>query len=136
MRPFGVAPEKLASAEAWVAKSLGGRFVGDVLASRGYVCFVTDMLNWSDCGGGAHQGQQALASNLMHLGMSFAGLIAWEDMRAAEFFSQQPEVELRRIAAMGLSVGAYRTCHVDRTPRSLPRLASVYPIGSDAIRLD
>lgn len=112
IRPWNVPPEKLASAEAWVAENYGGRFLGDVLAQRGYVCFATDALNWSDRGGGGYEGQQALASNLLHVGMSLAGLIAWEDLRAAEFLAVQPEVDPARIAAMGLSMGGFRTWQV------------------------
>lgn len=112
VRAWGIAPEKLAAAEELVAKSYGGRYLADTLAERGYICFVTDALNWSDRGGGGYGGQPALASNLMHLGMSLAGLIAWEDMRAAQFLSEQPEVDPRRIAAMGFSMGAYRAWQV------------------------
>jgi dienelactone hydrolase len=41
--------------------------------------------------------------------MSFAGVIAQEDMRAAEFLATRPEVDGKRVAAMGLSVGGFRT---------------------------
>ena len=86
----------------------GSPRIRDELAKRGYVCFATDMLNWSDRGGGGQEGQQALAANLFQLGMSFAGLIAHEDLRAAEFLAAQPEVDRQRVAAMGLSVGGFR----------------------------
>ena len=109
IRPWEERAEKMRSAQEWVERSYGGRFVGDALAARGYVCFATDALNWSDRGGAGYEGQQALASNLLHLGMSWAGLIAHEDLRAAEFLSAQPEVDSRRVAALGLSMGAYRT---------------------------
>lgn len=112
VEPWGEPVEKIQSAKDWVKRSLGGRFIGDELANLGYVVFATDMLNWSDRGGGGHVGQQELASNLLHLGSSFAGLIAFEDMRAAEFLSIHPEVDPSRIAAMGLSVGGYRTWQI------------------------
>jgi dienelactone hydrolase len=38
--------------------------------------------------------------------------MAWEDLRTADFLAQQPEVDATRIAAMGLSMGAYRTWQV------------------------
>jgi dienelactone hydrolase len=66
-------------------------------------------LNFSDRGGAGGNGQAALASNLMHAGMSLAGLMAWEDLRAAEFLAQQPEVDPARIGAIGMSMGALRT---------------------------
>ena len=93
----------------WVDKLYGSRFLADDLARRGYVCLAVDALNWSDRGGAGAEGQQQLASNLMHFGMSLAGLIAHEDMRAAAFLAQRPEVDRRRIAAMGLSMGGFRT---------------------------
>jgi dienelactone hydrolase len=112
IRPWDIAAEKQDSAIKWVEQNYGGRFLGDELARRGYVCFATDALNWSDRGGGGFDGQQKLASNLMHLGMSLAGLMAWEDLRAAEFLSQQPEVKAGRVVAMGWSMGAFRAWQV------------------------
>jgi hypothetical protein len=90
IRTWGDRPEKETSAQDWVEKYYGGRYLGDELAKRGYVCFCTDALNWSHRGGAGYDGQQALAGNLLHLGMSFAGLIAHEDLRAAEFWQRGP----------------------------------------------
>jgi len=112
IRPWNIDPAKQASAAEWAEENYGGRFVGDELARRGYVCFSTDALNWSDRGGGGYDGQQKLASNLMHLGMSLAGLMAWEDLRAAEFLATQPEVDGARVAAMGWSMGGFRTWQI------------------------
>lgn len=109
IRPWDIDSAKLESSRKWVDQYYGGRFIGDELASRGYVCFATDMLNWSDRGGGGFEHQQALAANLFQYGISWSGLIAFEDMRAAEFLASCPEVDPQRIAAMGLSVGGYRT---------------------------
>jgi dienelactone hydrolase len=109
IEPFDVPVEKLESAREWINSGYGGRFIGDELAKLGYVCLAVDMLNWSDRGGAGYEGQQALASNFFNLGASYAGLIAYEDLRAAEFLSMQPETDPNRIAAMGLSVGGFRT---------------------------
>lgn len=110
--PWDVSTERAASAQEWVDGSYGGRWIGDELAKRGYACFATDALNWGDRGGGGYDGQHMIASNLMHLGMSFAGLIAHEDTRAAEFLAGRPEVDASRVAAMGLSMGAFRAWQV------------------------
>jgi dienelactone hydrolase len=112
IEPWEEPSKKIQSAANWVKEYYGGRFIGDELAKKGYLCFAVDMLNWSDRGGAGGEGQQALASNLLHLGVSFAGLIAHEDLLAAEFLSRQPEVDPGRIAAMGLSVGGFRTWQV------------------------
>ncbi len=108
VRPFQVSPALLESAEKWVEGGYDGRFVGDELAQRGYLCFVTDALNWGDRAGGGKDGQQALASNLLNMGMSLAGLTAWEDLAAVRFLATLPEVDATRIAALGHSFGAYR----------------------------
>ena len=109
IEPWDEPPEKMESARKWIARYYGGRFIGDELAKRGYVCLATDMLNWSDRGGGGYENQEVLAANLFQFGASWAGLIAHEDLRAAEFLATQPEVDAKRVAAMGLSVGGYRT---------------------------
>lgn len=112
VRPFGVAPEVSTSAQTWVHRYYGGRYLADELSARGYVCFVTDALNWGERGGGGYEGQNAIAANLMQLGMTFAGVMAWEDLRAVEFLATRPEVDPKRIAAMGLSMGAYRAWQI------------------------
>jgi dienelactone hydrolase len=112
VRPWEDTPEKIRLAEEWIATSFGGRFVGEELARRGYVCLATDALNWSDRGGGGYENQQALASNLMQLGITYAGLISQEDLQAAEFLASRPEVDPRRIAALGFSMGSNRAWHV------------------------
>jgi dienelactone hydrolase len=112
VEPFDDSPERLKSARDWVRIVYGGRFIGDELAKRGYVCFATDAINWSDRGGAGYEGQQALASNLLNLGMSFAGIIAWEDMYAANFLAVRPEVDSLKIIAMGVSMGSFRAWQV------------------------
>lgn len=112
VEPWNDDPGKLKSAREWAGKLYGGRFIGDELAKRGYLCFATDALNWSDRGGAGYDGQQALASNLLNFGTSFAGLMAWEDLRAAEFLAAFPGVDSNRVVAMGLSMGAFRVWQV------------------------
>jgi dienelactone hydrolase len=112
VRPWNDKPEKLALAEKWATTSFGNRYVGEELAKLGYVCLATDALNWSDRGGGGYENQQAIASNLMQLGVSYAGLISQEDLRAAEFLATRPEVAANRIAALGFSMGSNRAWHV------------------------
>lgn len=108
VRPFGESPARIASAQQWVASGYGGRFVGDELARRGYLCLAVDALNWGDRAGAGKEGQQALASNLLNMGMSLAGLTAWEDLAALRFLATRPEADTTRMAAIGHSFGSYR----------------------------
>jgi len=112
IKPWGISEKRTNSAQTLAEMSYGGRFIGDELAKRGYVCFAIDALNWGDRGGGGMDGQQAIGSNMIHLGMSFAGLIAHEDLRSVTFLASLPFVDKSRVAAMGLSMGAYRTWQV------------------------
>jgi dienelactone hydrolase len=112
IRPFAETAERIEDASKWVSASYGGRFIGDELAARGYVVFSMDALYWGDRGrleGVSYEGQQAFASNLLQLGMSWAGIIATEDLRSVDFVAGLPEVDPERVGAIGLSMGAFRT---------------------------
>lgn len=71
-----------------------------------------DALGWGDRSGLSYEAQQALASNLFNLGSSLAGVLAREDVRAAAFLATLPEVDHRRISALGFSMGGYRAWQV------------------------
>lgn len=100
---------KLESALTWSKKLYGGSFIGDELAARGYCVLAVDALGWGERGIINYENQQALACNLMNLGLSLAGLMAFEDLRAAEFLASLPEVDPARVATVGLSMGAFRS---------------------------
>jgi dienelactone hydrolase len=112
VRPFNEGDERFKSSQQWINAAYGGRYIGDELAKAGYVCFVIDALNWGDRGGGGYYGQQAISGNLLHLGASFAGLIAYEDMRSAEFLAKQSKVDTSRIVSIGLSMGSFRSFQI------------------------
>lgn len=109
VRPWGDAAREQ-SAEAWAARYFSGRFPGDELARRGHVVLVADALGWGDRGtpGFKRDNQQALAANLLNFGISWAALIATEDVRLARFLATRPEVDRTRVAAIGFSMGAQR----------------------------
>jgi dienelactone hydrolase len=101
-----------ASARAWSERYFSSRFLGNRLATRGYAVLAVDALGWGDRGGLTYEGQQALAGNLFNLGSSLSGLMAREDVRAAAMLATLPEVDERRIAAVGFSLGGYRAWQV------------------------
>ncbi|UDF37503.1 UNVERIFIED_ORG: dienelactone hydrolase family protein [Shinella sp. XGS7] len=109
IRPWDDAPRE-AAAQAWAQRYFSGRFLGDELAARGYLVLALDALGWSERGaaGFGREDQQALAANLFNLGSSWAGRVARDDWRAARFLASRPEVDARRVAALGFSMGAQR----------------------------
>ncbi|HYH02517.1 MAG TPA: alpha/beta fold hydrolase [Bacillota bacterium] len=111
IKPWGDDPQ-LTTAQSWVARYFSGRFIGNELAARGYLVLAIDALGWGGRGGLDYETQQALASNLQALGLSLAGWIALEDLRTAEFLASLPEVDSKRIAAIGLSMGAQRAWQI------------------------
>lgn len=105
---------RLKSSREWSTRYFSGNFPGDELAKRGYVVLAIDALGWGDRSvpGFKTDSQQALAANLFNLGTSFAGIIAQEDVRAAEFLAGLPEVDPKKVAAVGFSMGAFRAWQV------------------------
>ncbi|MEU9733562.1 hydrolase [Streptomyces sp. NPDC048002] len=97
---------RLASAQDWADRHFSGRFPGDELARRGHVVLCLDAPGWGDRGPITYDRQQALAAGFYQLGSSLAGLMAREDVRAARFLAGLRRV--RRVAAVGFSMGAHR----------------------------
>ncbi|NDV57180.1 dienelactone hydrolase family protein [Bacteroides sp. 519] len=111
VRPFNVSQEIMDDANAWADKCYEGQFVGDYFASNGFVVLAIDALLWGERGrreGPHYDSQQALAANLMQMGMSWAGIITYDDIRSAEFLATLPFVDAERIGAVGFSMGAHR----------------------------
>ena len=114
VRPFGSSAEdasKLSEAEKWSVKYFGGQFPGDELAKRGYVVLSFDAFGWGDRSvpGFKTDSQQSLGSNLFNMGTSFAGIIAQEDVRAAKFLASLSQVDKKKIACIGFSMGGFRS---------------------------
>lgn len=104
--------ERIKSAKAWSEKFFSKKFVGDELAKRGYVVLAVDAFGWGDRGTLTYEIQQAVASNFFNLGSSLAGLMAYEDVRSAEFLASLPEVDKTKVGALGFSMGAFRAWQV------------------------
>lgn len=114
VKPFESEPAdagKLEEAVKWSQKYFDGTFPGDELAKRGYVVLSFDALGWGDRSveGFKTSSQQSLASNLLNMGTSFAGIIAQEDVRAAKFLDSLPQVDKKRVACVGFSMGGFRS---------------------------
>ncbi|KQV48787.1 hypothetical protein ASC95_23140 [Pelomonas sp. Root1217] len=114
---FDIGKEKLIrplqpnpSALAWLQRYYGGSFVGDTLVEAGFAVLAIDALGWGDRSrpGLARDDQQALANHLMQLGQSWAGIIASDDLRSHRWLRERPEVDGKRVAVLGFSMGAFR----------------------------
>jgi dienelactone hydrolase len=106
IRPLAPNP----SADAWVQRYFGGTFVGDTLVDAGFAVLAIDALGWGERSraGFAKDDQQALMSHLMQLGHSWAGVIASDDLRAHRWLRERPEIDAKRVAVLGFSMGALR----------------------------
>lgn len=106
--------KRLTESKTWATQFFSGQFPGDELAKRGYVVLSFDALGWGDRSvkNFKTDSQQSLASNLFNLGTSFAGIIAMEDCRAAAFLASLPQVDKTKVAAVGFSMGAFRSWQV------------------------
>lgn len=112
VRPFGVDSLVMADADEWAHKCYDDQYVGDYLASRGYVVLSLDALFWGERGrkeGVDYDSQQAVACVFEMLGRTWSGFTTYEDIYTADFLATLPCVDGNRIGAMGFSMGAYRT---------------------------
>ena len=113
-------------AEAWHQRFFGGQAPGQALLARGFAVLAVDATGWGSRACHGYDTQQALAANLLQIGLSPAGLIAWEDSRAAAFLAAHPAVDARRIASFGFSFGAFRAWQVAAL---VPDLAACVAVG-------
>lgn len=111
VRPFDVDEDVLANADDWAERCYDKQYVGDYLASNGYVVLSVDALFWGERGrkeGLRYDSQQALAANFLQMGTSWGAQIAWDDIRSAEFLAELPMVDKDKVGTMGFSMGAHR----------------------------
>lgn len=109
IRPIGDAPREAAGL-AWSRRYFDGHWLGERLVQAGHVVMAADALGWGERArpGFGRDDQQALAAHLQQLGLSWAGLIASDDLRALRCLRAQADVDPRRVATMGFSMGAFR----------------------------
>jgi len=111
-----------------------GASIATELVRRGYVVIATDMLYWGErrmlldgdppsyrepqsmtaeevdaFNRRSSQNEQLVARTLMTAGITWPGVILWDDLRTLDYLASRPEVDRRRMGCVGLSVGGYRS---------------------------
>jgi dienelactone hydrolase len=111
-----------------------GRSIASELARRGHVVITIDMFYWGErrlqmpddppayraphqmtrdditaFNRRSQQNEQLVARSLFTAGISWPGVILWDDIRTLDYLASRPEVDSRRLACVGLSVGGYRS---------------------------
>lgn len=111
IRPFGVADSVLVDADEWCKKCYGGQYVGDYLASKGFVVLCMDAPFWGDRGvkgGTGRDMHKYISGNFFMMGRNLSAWMNFEDVYAADILASLPEVDAERVGCMGFSMGAYR----------------------------
>lgn len=120
------------------ARYYGGRSIAIDLARRGYVVVVTDMFYWGDrrmlldddaedwrarpasmtsaridaFNARASQNEQLVGRTLYSAGLTWPGVMFWDDIRTVDYLRSRADVDAGRIGCVGLSVGAVRSMHL------------------------
>lgn len=104
------------------------------LARRGYVVITIDMFYWGErrmlldedppsyrepqrmnaeeiaaFNRRSSQNEQLVARSLLTAGVTWPGVMLWDDLRTLDYLASRPEVDRQRLGCVGLSVGGYRS---------------------------
>lgn len=112
IRPFAVADSVVRDADEWCERCYGKQYVGDFLASKGYVVLAVDAPFWGDRGvkgGMTWDWYKYIAGNFMMMGRNISAWMNFDDVYSADIFASLPEVDANRLSCMGFSMGAYRS---------------------------
>ena len=111
-----------------------GRSIATELVRRGYVVITIDMFYWGErrmlldedppsyqkpqqmtaeeiatFNRRSGQNEQLVARSLMTAGITWPGVMLWDDIRTLDYLASRPEVDRKRLGCVGLSVGGYRS---------------------------
>jgi dienelactone hydrolase len=56
--------------------------------------------------------ETTLAKSLVFAGLTWPGIVCWDDMRTVDYLLTRPEVDPKRIGCLGISMGGYRTLYL------------------------
>jgi dienelactone hydrolase len=111
-----------------------GKSIASELVRRGYVVIVIDAFYWgerrmlldedppsyrdsqrmtksevADFNRRSQQGEQLVARSLFAAGITWPGVLLWDDLRTVDYLASRPEVDAQRLGCVGLSLGGYRS---------------------------
>lgn len=53
--------------------------------------------------------ESTIVKSLTYAGVTWPGIVAWDDMRTVDYLASRPEVDPKRIGCVGVSLGGYRS---------------------------
>jgi dienelactone hydrolase len=112
-----------------------GRSIANELVHQGYAVIAIDMFYWgerryllpddplvwrerpptitaqqiAEFNTRSGQNEQLIARGLLTAGVTWPGVMLWDDLRTLDYFASRPEVDRTRLCCAGLSVGGYRS---------------------------
>lgn len=111
IRPIDENAEVTDDARMWSERLYDGQYMGDYLASKGYVVFSADAPMWGERGreeGVDRSKYDIIAGNMMMLGRDLSAFMTYDDLSGTHFLSTLPYVDSSRIGCAGCSMGGYR----------------------------
>jgi dienelactone hydrolase len=111
-----------------------GKSIASELARQGYVVIIIDAFYWgerrmlldedapsyrdpqrmtkadiSDFNRRSQASEQLVARSLFTAGITWPGVLLWDDLRTVDYLASRPEVDAQRLGCIGLSLGGYRS---------------------------
>ncbi len=120
---------------AFKQRSYAGKSIAAELARRGYVVIAIDMFYWGErrmvldddppayrerpltmteqdiraFNQRASQDESLIGRSLFTAGITWPGVVLWDDIRSLDYLAARPDVDRNRLGCVGLSVGGYRS---------------------------
>lgn len=131
-------PDEHPTLSEFKLQSYAGKSIAVELVRQGYVVIVIDMFYWGDrrmvldddaadfrdrprsitpervleFNRRSAANEQLLGRSLYAAGLTWPGIMFWDDVRTVDYLLTRPEVDPERIGCVGLSIGALRATHL------------------------